>query len=163
VVKEDVVSSIQFAADQPAATLNGRVARGELRRLAPGVYSSDVDTDPSLVTRREWYTIVGGLLPGAVITDRSAPTGGPVDGVLYLAHEGRNREIELPGITVSARRGAGPIDGDAALPGGLYLASKGRALAENTRPSRARRRPVPRTLSEEELGDWVDRLCQVGR
>lgn len=156
-----MVSSIEFAAGQPAATISRRVARGELRRLATGVYTSDVASDPSVVTKREWYAIVGGLLPGAVITDRSAPTGGPADGVLYLAHDGREREIELPGLTVSARRGAGPLDGDAPLPGGLYQASKGRALVENTRASRARRRQVARTLNEAELGDWVDRLCQV--
>lgn len=156
-----MVSSIEFAAGQPAGSISRRVARGELRRLATGVYTTDVDSNDVKVTRREWYAIVGGLLPGAVITDRSAPTGGPVDGVLYLAHDARDREIELPGLTVSARRGAGPLDSDASLPGGLYQASKGRALAENTRASRARRRQVARTLSEAELGDWVDRLCQI--
>lgn len=160
-VKEIVVSSIVFASAHPAATINRRVARGELVRLGTGVYTSDVDTDPTVVTKREWHTIVGGLLPGAVITDRSAPTGSPVGGVLYLAHDARDREITLPGITVSARRGAGPLEGDIQLPDGLYQASKGRALAENTRPSRARSRRVPRTLSEAELGDWVDRLCQI--
>ncbi len=159
--KEIVVSSIVFAAGQPAATISRRVARGELRRLTTGVYTSDVATDPSVVTTREWHAIVGGMLPDAVITDRSAPTCGPVDGVLYLAHDGRAREISLPGLTVSARRGAGPLDDDINLPGGLYLASKGRALAENTRTSRARRRHVGRTLNAAELGDWVDRLCQI--
>lgn len=114
-----MVSSIEFAAGQPAST----------------VYTNDVDTDPDVVTHREWHTIVGGLLPGAVITDRSAPTGGPVDGVHYLVYDARDREVALPGMTVSARRGAGPLDSDAQLPGGLYQASKGRALAENTRAS----------------------------
>ena len=150
-----------FAADQPAATLSRRVARGELRRLASGVYTSDVSADPAAVVKREWPTIVGGMLPGAVITDRSAPTGGPADGVLYLAHNARDRELTLPGLTVLARRGWGPVEGDVALPGGLHMASKGRGLAENTRPSRARGKRVRRTLDEAELGDWIDRLCQI--
>lgn len=156
-----MVSSIVFARDQPSATIHRRVARGELRRLAAGVYTDDVDADPTVVAKREWHTIVGGMLPDAVITDRSATTGGLVDGVLYLAHEGRDREIQLPGLVVLARRGAGPIDGDVALPGGLYQASTGRALAENTRLSRARSHAVARTLSNDELDDWVDRLCQI--
>jgi hypothetical protein len=104
---------------------------------------------------------VGKLLPDAVITDRSAPTGGPVDGMLYLAHAARARTIDLPGMTVLTRTGSGPIGGDIPLPGGLYQASKGRGLAENTRPSRARTHGVRRTLDETELGDWVDRLCQI--
>jgi hypothetical protein len=101
------------------------------------------------------------MFPQAVITDRSAVTGGPVDATLYLAHRGRAREVELPGLRVTARAGAGPLDGDIPLPGGLYQAGKGRALAENSRPSRTRAGRARRTLDPAELGDWVDRLCQV--
>ncbi len=156
-----MANTIVFASDHPAATISRRLVRGELRRLAPGVYTTDVSSDPAAVSKREWHTIVGRMVPNAVITDRSASTGGPVDGVLYLAHDARDREISLPGLTVLARRGAGPIDGDTGLPGGLYQAGKGRALAENTRPSRARGGRKRRTLDGAELGNWVDRLCQI--
>lgn len=156
-----MVSTIVFAANLPAATISGRVARNELRQLSRGVYTTDVRSEPTDVIKREWHAVVGGLLPDGVITDRSAPTGGPVDGVLYLAHAARDRAIELPGMSVLARSGAGPIDGDIRLPGGLYQASKGRGLVENTRPSRVRSRGTRRTLDETELGDWVDRLCQI--
>jgi hypothetical protein len=156
-----VDTTIVFAADAPAATISDRVRRGELIRLATGVYTSDVTSDPAAVVAREWHTIAGGMFPGAVITDRSAVTGGPVDDVLYLARNGRAREVELPGLSVTARPGAGPLDGDIALPGGLYQASKGRALAENARPSRSRDGSARRTLDAAELGDWIDRLCQV--
>jgi len=47
-------------------------------------------------------------------------------------------------------------DGDVQLPGGLYQASKPRALAENTRPSRSRGGRARRTLDWAELGDWID-------
>jgi hypothetical protein len=156
-----VDTTVVFAADAPAATISDRVRRGELARLATGVYTSDVTSDPAAVVAREWHAIAGGVFPGAVITDRSAVTGGPVDGLLYLARDGRAREVELPGLSVTARAGAGPLDGDIPLPGGLYQASKGRALAENTRPSRSRDGRVRRTLDAAELGDWIDRLCQV--
>ncbi len=155
------MSAIIFAPDVPAATISGRVRRGELVRLASGVYTSDVTSDPLVVVNREWRVIVGGMLPDAVVTDRSARSGGPEGGVLYLAHQGRSREVELPGMRVSARAGAGPLDGDIALPGGLYQASRGRALAENTRPSRSRGGRARRTLDAGELGDWIDRLCQL--
>jgi hypothetical protein len=156
-----VDTTIVFAADVPAATLSDRVRRGELARIATGVYTSDVTTDPAAVVAREWYNIAGRMFPDAVITDRSAVTGGSVDGVLYLAHVGRARRVDLPGLSVTARPGAGPLEGDIPLPGGLHQASKGRALAENARPSRSRDGRVRRTLDAAELGDWVDRLCQV--
>ena len=154
-------TSVVFAADVPAATISDRVRRGELVRLAAGVYTSDATSDPAAVVAREWHTIAGKMFPGAVITDRSAVTGGPADGVLYLARQGRAREVELPGLRLSARRGASSLGGDIPLPGGLYQASKGRALVENARHSRSRDGRVRRTLSVAELGDWVDRLCQV--
>ncbi len=99
-------------------------------------------------------------MPGAVITDRSAPTGAPVGGVLYLARDGRAREIALPGLKIRVRRGAGPQSDDIPLPDGLHLASPARGLAENCLESRSRGGAAPRTLSEAELGDWVDRLCR---
>jgi Fic/DOC family protein len=152
---------IVFAGDLPAATISDRVRRGELARLATGVYTTDVTADSVDVVAREWYTIAGHIFPDAVISDRSAVTGGPVDGVLYLVHEGRARQFSLPGLVVSARAGSGPLEGDVRLPGGLYQASKGRALAENTRPSRSRYGRARRTLDVAELGDWIDRLCLV--
>jgi hypothetical protein len=156
-----VDTAIVFAADVPAATISDRVRRGELTRLATGVYTNDVKSDPAAVVAREWHNIVGRMFRGAVITDRSAVTGGPVDGVLYLAHDSRARRVDLPGLSVTARPGAGPLDGDVQLPGGLHQASKGRALAENARPSRSRDGRARRTLDAAELGDWVDRLRQV--
>ncbi|HEX6450231.1 MAG TPA: Fic family protein [Trebonia sp.] len=153
--------SIVFAGDLPAATLSDRVRRGELARLATGVYTTDVTADPANVVSREWHTIAGHMFPDAVISDRSAVTGGPVDGVLYLVHDGRVRQISLPGLVISVRTGSRPLDGDARLPGGLYQASKGRALTENARPSRSRDGRARRTLDAAELGDWVDRLCLV--
>jgi hypothetical protein len=89
---------IVFAGELPAATISDRVRRGELARLATGVYTTDVTADSADVVAREWHTIAGHMFPDAVISDRSAMTGGPADGVLYLVHEGRARQVSLPGL-----------------------------------------------------------------
>lgn len=149
-------SELIFAGDLPPATINGKVRRGDLRRLATGLYSRDVDTPPERLVQRHWPSIAGRLFPDAVISDRSSINGGPVGGVLYLVHDRRDRTRQLPGLTVNARRGPGPIPGDAALPGGLFQASRSRAIAENSRDSRARSAAVARTLTEGELADWID-------
>ncbi|MGH3732951.1 MAG: Fic family protein [Acidimicrobiales bacterium] len=78
-----------------------------------------------------------------------------------MAHDARERDAQLPGLLVSARRGAGPQSDDIALPGGLHLASKARGMVENAQPSRvSRRRPISRRLSEDELAEWIDRTVQ---
>jgi fido (protein-threonine AMPylation protein) len=155
-----VPSSLVFAGSAPPATLARRVARGELARLAPGVYTTEVADLPGAV-RAEWRAIVGHLLPDAVITDRSAPLAGPVNGVLYLVRPTRTRDLRLPGLIVRTRRGLGPVDGDVPLPGGLHQASIPRGLLDNTLPSRSTGGRPARTLNERELGDWIDRIIRV--
>ena len=45
-------SPIIFADDMPDSTLHDRVSRRELVRLARGVYSTEVDVEPTDVVRR---------------------------------------------------------------------------------------------------------------
>ncbi|MGH3347418.1 MAG: Fic family protein [Nocardioides sp.] len=136
-------------------------SRGDLTRVGPGVYVRS-GFDPARTIRSNYARVAAHLVPGSVITDRSAPTAGPVEDVLYLARSeaGRPREVRLPGLTIRARHGAGPQSDDIPLPGGIWLASPARGLAENCLESRARAGAAPRTLTEAELGDWVDRLCR---
>ena len=152
---------IIFAEDLPPATISGRVKRGDLRRLATGIYATDTTSPPGDVMRRHAYVIAGRLYPEGVITDRSVPAGGITGGHLYLAHPARRRDTVLPGLTISARTGAGPLPDDISIPGGLHQASRGRALAENAQSSRAARGKERRTLDAGELEAWVDRLCRI--
>jgi Fic/DOC family protein len=154
-----VINEIIFTGDLPRQTISDRVRRGELRALTTGVYTTDMASTSETIVARYWHIIVGRLFPDAVITDRSALTGGKVGDYLYLAHNRRTREVELPGLIALARPGAGPLDDDILLPGGLFQASRGRALAENTRPSRSRGGRPRRTLDDDELASWIDRLC----
>ncbi len=150
-----------FNDEIPRSTIAGMIRRGTLAKLAAGVYTTDTSRSPEEVVRRQWLDIAGHIFPGATITDRSAPRSGPVNGVLYLAHERRDREIELPGLLITARRGAPPQPDDVALPSGLHLASQARGLAENAMASRARRGLPPRRLTTDELGEWIDQICRL--
>ncbi len=154
-------NEIVFAGDMPSQTTSDMLRRGELRQLARGAYTNNTTSGLEAVVGRHWHTIVGHEFPDAVITDRSALTGGKVDGFLYLSRDGRPREMSLPGLEIIARRGAGPLDGDIQLPGGLWQASRARALAENMRPSRSRRGRPRRTLDDHEIDAWIERLCRL--
>ena len=50
-------------------------ARGELRKLYAGVYTANLDAQAASVVLRHWRVIVGHLLPGGVISHRSAFDG----------------------------------------------------------------------------------------
>ena len=158
--RKSVDSSIVFPGEISRQTLNARVKRKQLRLVAPGIYTTDLHASLETIVNQHWHVVVGHLFPGAVITDRSAVTGSKVGGFLYVSHSRRARELVLPGLIVSARTGPGPLPGDIALPGGLHLASKARALSENTQPSRTRGTRPPRTLNHDELANWIDQLCR---
>jgi hypothetical protein len=146
---------VVFSGDADPAVLSRAARRGTLRRLASGVYTGAVHLDPAEVVRRNLWRIVGHRLPGAVIVDRSARRAGPVDGLLVVDHP-RTRPLSLPGVTVLARRGPGPVPGDMELPDGLWIASTARQLLDNLDRSRGAAR---RTLTDTEVEEWVDTLA----
>ena len=90
----------------PRSTASDAVARGELRRLARGLYTRNLTDPPEQVIRRNLYDVVASLYPAAVISDRSARLGGrPTgDGSLFLVHD-RAADAVLPGLTLRPRRG----------------------------------------------------------
>ncbi len=149
-----MVASLFFPGDKPPATIHGLHKAGSIVRIAPGIYTDNV-LDPAAVVGQEWQVILGHMLPNSVVTDRSVLCGGPHNGLLFLARPSKARQIVLPGLVVSVRQGRGPIEGDIALPGGLFQASPLRAVLENLLPSRAVRGKPARTLSDFELSNFI--------
>lgn len=135
------------------------VARGELVRLARGIYTSEVGTPVEVVARRHIWAILAHEMPGAVISDASVADGGTgSDGVVYVVSS-RERPLRLPGITVMPRPGPGPVASDTPLPGDLWLAGEPRALLDNLVPSRANRLGRRRTGGPEWVERRLDQLC----
>lgn len=149
---------IVFAGDADSAVLARAVERGTLRRLATGIYTADLTSSPGEVVRRHLWPIVGHALPGAVLVDRSAQSGGmPADGALYVVHS-RRRPLVLPDVTVYPRAGGGPQPGDIPLQDGLWLSSTERAMLDNLSADPA---STPgRMLTRGELEAWIDRLLR---
>ncbi|MCU4186322.1 Fic family protein [Acidiferrimicrobium sp. IK] len=153
-------NDLVFSDATPRSTIAGMARRGDLVQLARGVYTTDTSHAPGEVVRKRWLDIAGHIFPDATVTDRSAVRSGPVDGVLYLAHDRRDRDFDLPGLRLTARRGAPPQPSDIAMPGGLHFASRARGMLENAIPSRARSGTVPRRLTRDELGEWIEQTCR---
>lgn len=139
-------------------TLSRAVSRGRIRRLAPRLYSADLISDPAkIVVASRWF-ILGRLLPGAVIVDRSAAENGGVDGgCIFMVAHGDRRSIRLPGMEVQIRSG-GPLSEPVEDPPwaeGLRMSSQARILVDNLAITHGRGGRIPRTLSLAELEDWL--------
>lgn len=142
------------------------IDRGQLRRIARGVVTDELAGTIESVVLAHLYELVARLLPGAVVTDRSAVVGGPIhtDGglVLHVAHPTRRRDLQLPGLTVAVRSGPGPVEGDQVFHHDqLHLASQARVLVDNARLSRTGADGVARTLDRVELEDRIEHWASV--
>lgn len=152
--------------DMASATASRKVGAGEFRRVARGIVTDEIQGELEDVVERHLYELVGRLIPDAVVTDRSAREGGrPIEAedgtrILYIAHPERRRDLELPGHIVSVRSAPGPTSGDQPyMSEGVFVASTARALVDNARESHARGARPARTLSSEELEQWIDALA----
>ena len=144
-----------------AASLSRRTRRGELQRLHPGIYSSDLGTAPETLVARHWLEIASHLYPGAVLSHRSAVEGKPAAGLLYLTSARRTRDITLPGLTLKLLQGPPPVaeEGPARdMPlGGLFLASEPRRLLENLQAARGAQR---KALGAAWVEEHLERIAQ---
>lgn len=161
----DTLPELLIAADgDPSAARHIRrlAAAGQLRKLYAGIYTSNLDSPPEAVVLRHWRAIVGHVLPGGVISHRSAFDGRPHEGSLVITRGKTRRDVTLPGLTVHVVPGPGPRldtpvnDGPY---GALYLASDPRRHLENlTRGRGWLDRVLPQNLIEESL----DRVLIIG-
>ncbi|WBQ07012.1 Fic family protein [Kribbella sp. CA-293567] len=132
---------LEFATETTRSRLSRQRKSGRAIRLAPGLYALDATLPPEKVAYQHRFAIAAHLWPGAVLCDRTGLSGGePVDGWLFLCHPepGRRADLAVPGLTFSVRIGPGQLPGDMAMPSGLFLSGRARALVENVE---ARGRP----------------------
>jgi hypothetical protein len=139
------------------------VRRGELRRLARGLYTWNLDEPAESLLRRRWIDAAALYFPGAVIVARSAVEGHPADdGSLFLdagSHKSKPSPVSLPGLLLKPRWGPGPQPGDMPF-GPLHRSGQARTALENARPSRARS-GIARTLNRIELEEWLERIAHT--
>ncbi len=133
---------------------------GQLRKLAPRIYSSNLKDTPENIVKRNLYHILSNLFPGAVVSHRTALEGGPsAEGLIVLSYK-YSKPYPLPGFRIHLIKGHGPLEGDTPFMGSLFLASRERALLENLQPSRTKNgysKTVPRAFVEQLL----DKACRV--
>jgi Fic/DOC family len=145
-----------------AAAASRALRRGELRRLARGLYTWNLDEPAERLVRRRWMDVAALYFPDAVLVDRTAVEARPAtDGSVFLdsgpdvAHPGA---VRLPGLALRPRAGPGPVGGDMPF-GPLHRSGEARTALDNVRPSRARS-GVARTLAPAELEEWLERIAR---
>ncbi|MCH7764567.1 MAG: Fic family protein [Candidatus Marinimicrobia bacterium] len=133
---------------------------GQIKKIAPRLYTSNLEDPPETIVRRNLYSILGNLYPGAVLSHRSALEFKPTStGQIFLTYS-YTRKAKLPGITIRFLKGNGPIEGDNLLSGELYTSQRERALLENLQSSR-KSGPDSKTLTYQEIEERLEQIVRI--
>lgn len=172
-LQEIIFSSAERSVSRAIGKL---LKEGKLRKIAPKVYTSNLEEDPADIIYRNRFKIIGHQYPGILLSHRSALEYRPTaTGDLFLTYN-YERRVNLPGIKLSIMAGQPPTSGDNLLTDGLYVSGQERAMLENLQESRkvggeSKTLPLPeieekldqivRVKGEEGLNELRDRARQV--
>tara|TARA_R110002049_G_scaffold307628_1_gene508682 strand:+ start:1220 stop:2698 length:1479 start_codon:yes stop_codon:yes gene_type:complete len=132
-LQEIIYGSSDSATSQQISKLE---KEGTIRKLSNRVYTSNLVDSLEDITRRNLFSILGHLYPGALLSHRSAFEFAPTSsGQIFLTYS-YTRKAQLPGITIRLLEGHAPIKGDTVFSGELYLSQQERAFLENLQSSR---------------------------
>lgn len=135
-----------------------RVQKGELHRIAPGVFTLLAEDQWAGLLQREKLRFLAAQFPDAVVGYRSAFDGmAGRDGVIFL-NSSYNRSYEYPGLTVVLVKGAGPQPGDPPISGRrMHFPSLPRLMLENLTIDR---HPLRRCAPIAEVEKRLTMICE---
>jgi hypothetical protein len=136
------------------------VKKGIAKKIAPRIYTTNLEDTPQSVIKRNWFRILAAQYPKSLLSHRSAleckPTPG---GHIYLTYS-YTKKVSLPGLIIHFQRGQGPIEGDTPFFGDLYMSQQARALLENFQQSR-KENEQSKTLPKEQMEEKLETIIRV--
>lgn len=136
-------------------TLSKAVKSGEIRHLAVGVWTADLESSSEEIVAANLWELIARQCPDAIVVDRTAARGGRLEGGLVtIATDMRTTPLKLPGVVVAVRTRRGH-DSDTPWSSGLTGSSPARSVVDNLVVSRGRDGRPGRTLTNVEMQDWL--------
>jgi hypothetical protein len=134
--------------------------KGQIKKIAPRIYTANFDEAEEIIIRRNIFTILGKLYPGALLSHRSALEFKPTSANQVFVTYTYTKKIELPGITIRFMEGMPAIEGDNPLSGELFVSQQERAFLENLQSSR-QIGPTSKTVTLSEIENKLEQIVQV--
>lgn len=144
--------------------LNKQLAKlesaGQIKKISPRIYTSNFNEPEETIIRRNIFTILGKLYPGAVLSHRSALEFKPTTANQIFVTYTYTKKIELPGITIRFMEGMPAIEGDNLFSGELFVSQQERAFLENLQSSR-QTGATSKTITLPEIESKLEQIVQV--
>lgn len=153
---------IIFADSEPrnSRTIGKLVKAGKLKKIAPKIYTSNLEEEPADIIQRNRFKILGHLYPGILLSHRSAFEYKPTSTGNFFLTYNYERRVELPGLKLTIMVGPGPALGDNLLTDGLYVSGQERAFLENFQESR-KVGGESKTLPLPDIEEKLDQIARV--
>ena len=133
---------------------------GKIKKIAPRLYTSNLEDCPEEIVKRNLFSILGKLYPSALLSHRSAFEFKPTSTNRIFVTYKYTRKNKLPGITINFLEGAKPLNNDKPISRELYVSSRERAFLENLQVSR-KTGPNSKTLSIPEIEERLEKIIRV--
>ncbi|MBK5192315.1 MAG: Fic family protein [Flavobacteriaceae bacterium] len=156
------LQEVIFASSDTAISrqLGNLVKTGQIKKIAPRIYTSNFNESEEVIIRRNIFTIIGKLYPGTVLSHRSAFEFKPTTANQIFVTYTYTKKIELPGITIRFMEGMSAIEGDNLFSGDLFVSQQERAFLENLQTSR-QVGPTSKTITLPEIEGKLEQIVQV--
>jgi hypothetical protein len=156
------IQEVIFSSQEPRRSIqiSKLLKSGIIRKIAPRVYSTNLDEPIEGIIRRNLFQILGNLYPGAILSHRSAFEFQPTKtGELFITTS-YTKKVSLPGVTIQFLEGYLPIEGDNKFSGELFVSQKARAFLENLQVSK-KMGSTSKCLSLPEIEERLEQIIRV--
>lgn len=156
------LQEVVFSSSDPSGSkrISQLEKRGQLKKIAPRIYTSNLEAAPEEIIKRNVFSILGNLYRGAVLSHRSALEFKPTStGQLFVTYT-YTKKIKLPGVTLNFQKGSGSLPGDYPFSGELYVSQRPRAFLENLQTSR-NPGPDSKTLPYPAIEEKLEQIIRV--
>ncbi len=148
----------------PDSVTSRRISKWEdegiVRKIAPRIYTSNLQETPAAIIRRNLFPILGNLYPQAILSHRSAFEFAPTANDQIFVTYKYTKKIQLPGITIRFMEGPKAIEGDTSFSGALMVSQRERALLENLQVSR-QTGADSKTLAYPQIEEKLEKIVRV--
>ena len=140
--------------------LSALVKKGQIRRIAPKIYTSNLlDSDENIV-KRNLLLILGRLFPEAVVSHRSAFEMRPTaTGDFFLTYK-YTKKVRLPGVVVHLLEGPSGQMEDTPFVNGLFIACPERAFLENLQTT-YQKGDGAKCLPQSDIEDRLEKVIRI--
>ena len=151
-----------FVSDTSQSAETSRAVKaGQIRNIGPRLYTTNLKDSPTQIVRQNIWQILSILLPGSVVSHRSALESKISPGGRFYVTSKYTRTIDLPGVTIVVLKGPGPLEDRDSTILGLYVACRERAYLENFAPAKSRGKEL-KVLSQEAIEERLAAILASG-